>query len=63
MLFRQLFDTSGSSTYTYLLCDEVSREGILIDPVLEMIDRDLSMVEELGVKLVMVRASQHYVRL
>jgi glyoxylase-like metal-dependent hydrolase (beta-lactamase superfamily II) len=32
MIFRQLFDTA-SSTYTYLLADEASREAVFIDPV------------------------------
>jgi len=50
MLFRQLFDR-GSCTYTYLLADEQTREGVLIDPVLELIDRDLELAGELGVKL------------
>jgi len=49
MLFRQLFDTSGSSTYTYLLAD--GGEAVLIDPVLEQVDRDLQLVAELGVTL------------
>ena len=53
LLFRQLFDTAGSSTYTYLLADEGSGEAILIDPVLEMVDRDLGIVSELGLKLTM----------
>ena len=34
MIFEQLFDPS-TSTYTYLLGDEESRDAILIDPVLE----------------------------
>ena len=32
MIFRQLFDPQ-SSTYTYLLADDGSREAVLIDPV------------------------------
>lgn len=50
MLFRQLFD-SESSTYTYLLADEDTRQAALIDPVLEQVDRDLQLVTELGLKL------------
>ncbi|XP_062842162.1 persulfide dioxygenase ETHE1, mitochondrial [Trichomycterus rosablanca] len=50
LLFRQLFESS-SSTYTYLLADAESREAILIDPVLETVDRDLKLIEELGLKL------------
>lgn len=48
-VFRQLFDTSGSSTYTYLLAD--GGEAVLIDPVLEMVDRDLKLIDDLGLTL------------
>lgn len=51
MLFRQLFDPE-SSTYTYLLADEDTREAVLIDSVLEQVDRDLGLIEDLGLKLV-----------
>ncbi|RKH50154.1 MBL fold metallo-hydrolase [Corallococcus interemptor] len=50
MIFRQLFD-SESSTYTYLLGDETTRQAVLIDPVLEQVDRDLRLVGELGLTL------------
>ena len=50
MLFRQLFDRE-TSTYTYLLADEKSREAVLIDSVLEQVDRDAQLIEELGVNL------------
>lgn len=50
MMFRQLFDPA-SSTYTYLLADEASREALLIDPVLEQVDRDLALLDELGLTL------------
>ncbi|WP_404362491.1 MBL fold metallo-hydrolase [Corallococcus coralloides] len=50
MLFRQLFD-SESSTYTYLVGDEATRQAVLIDPVLEQVDRDLRLVGELGLVL------------
>lgn len=49
-LFRQLFE-SESSTYTYLLADADSREAVLIDPVLETVDRDLQLINELGLTL------------
>ena len=51
MLFRQLYDNE-SSTYTYLLADETSREAILIDPVRELVDRDVQLIEELDLTLV-----------
>ncbi|MBV9362263.1 MAG: MBL fold metallo-hydrolase [Betaproteobacteria bacterium] len=50
MIFRQLFDPQ-SSTYTYLLADEKSREAVLIDPVFEQARRDAALIEELGLKL------------
>src|SRR6478752_8835659 len=50
MIFRQLFDQQ-SSTYTYLLADEASREAVLIDPVYEQARRDAALIEELGLKL------------
>jgi glyoxylase-like metal-dependent hydrolase (beta-lactamase superfamily II)/rhodanese-related sulfurtransferase len=50
MLFRQLFDLE-SSTYTYLLADEETREAVLIDPVIENVERDLGLLRELDLKL------------
>lgn len=50
MLFRQLFDLE-SSTYTYLLADERSRDAVLIDPVIEQADRDTQLLSELDLKL------------
>jgi glyoxylase-like metal-dependent hydrolase (beta-lactamase superfamily II)/rhodanese-related sulfurtransferase len=52
MIFRQLFD-AASSTYTYLLADEQTHEGVLVDPVFEQHARDAALVRELGVKLAM----------
>lgn len=53
MLFRQLFDAK-SSTYTYLLADEDSREAVFIDTVFEQHVRDAALLEELGLTLVAV---------
>ena len=50
MLFRQLFEKE-SSTYTYLLADPETRDAVLIDPVRETEERDLQMLEDLGLKL------------
>jgi sulfur dioxygenase len=50
MLFRQLFD-QDSSTYSYLLADESTREALLIDPVIEQFDRDRLLIEELQLNL------------
>lgn len=52
MLFRQRFDAE-TSTYTYLLADEASRAAALNDPVLEQVERDVKLVGELGLKLVL----------
>jgi hypothetical protein len=38
LIFRQFFEPI-SSTYTYLLADEKTKEAVLIDPVLETVDR------------------------
>lgn len=53
MIFRQLFDKE-SSTYTYVLGDETTRQAALVDPVVENVDRDLRLLEELGLKLTVV---------
>jgi len=50
LLFRQLFDAS-TGTFTYLLADVASGEGVLIDPVFEQHERDLSLIRELGISL------------
>ncbi|AKU97046.1 hypothetical protein AKJ09_03710 [Labilithrix luteola] len=50
MLLRQLFD-AASSTYTYILADERSREAVLIDPVFEQFTRDSALIRELGLRL------------
>lgn len=49
--FKQLFDDE-SSTFTYLIWDEKSKDGILVDPVDIQVDRDLKAAAELGVNLV-----------
>ena len=46
----QLFDPE-SSTYTYLLIDAATREGLLIDPVDSQMERDLAVLKERGVAL------------
>jgi glyoxylase-like metal-dependent hydrolase (beta-lactamase superfamily II) len=50
MLFRQLFDRE-SSTYTYLIADRPSKSAVLVDPVLEQVERDLKLIQELGLTL------------
>ncbi|MGC9526054.1 MAG: MBL fold metallo-hydrolase [Limnospira sp.] len=50
MLFRQLFDLE-TSTYTYLIADPATKEAVLVDPVVEQVDRDLKLIGELGLTL------------
>jgi len=51
MIFRQLFD-SVSGTYSYLMASRRGGEALIIDPVLEKVDRYLQLVRELDLKLV-----------
>jgi glyoxylase-like metal-dependent hydrolase (beta-lactamase superfamily II)/rhodanese-related sulfurtransferase len=51
MIFRQLFD-STSGTYTYILASRPGGEALIIDPVLEKVDRYLQLIRELDLKLV-----------
>ncbi|SDB22988.1 MBL fold metallo-hydrolase [Bauldia litoralis] len=51
MIFRQLFDTT-SSTYTYLIASRKGGEALILDPVLERVDRYVKLLTELDLKLV-----------
>jgi sulfur dioxygenase len=51
MIFRQLFD-QVSSTYSYLLASRRGGEALIIDPVLEKVDRYLQLLRELDLRLV-----------
>ena len=51
MLFRQLFD-AVSSTYTYLLASRRGGEALLIDPVIEKVDRYIQLLHDLDLRLV-----------
>ena len=51
MLLRQLFDHE-TWTYTYLLADEETGEAVLIDPVIDQLERDIKLLDDLGLKLV-----------
>ncbi|XP_039121204.1 persulfide dioxygenase ETHE1 homolog, mitochondrial-like [Dioscorea cayenensis subsp. rotundata] len=53
LLFRQLFEKE-SSTYTYLLADvgHPEKPALIVDPVDRTVDRDLSLVKELGLKVI-----------
>ena len=51
MIFRQLFD-STSSTYSYLIASRRGAEALIIDPVLEKVDRYIQLLNELDLRLV-----------
>ena len=51
MIFRQLFDAT-SGTYTYLLASRRGGEALIIDPVLEKVDRYLTLIRDLDLRLV-----------
>jgi glyoxylase-like metal-dependent hydrolase (beta-lactamase superfamily II)/rhodanese-related sulfurtransferase len=46
----QLFD-AASSTYTYIVFDEASRDAVIIDPVDEQVERDLTVLRQYGLRL------------
>lgn len=50
MIFRQLFE-ADSSTFTYLLGCRESGKALLIDPVLDTVERDLQVLQDLGLRL------------
>ena len=51
MIFRQLFDAT-SSTYTYLIASRKGGEALIIDPVLERVDRYIKLLDELHLRLI-----------
>jgi glyoxylase-like metal-dependent hydrolase (beta-lactamase superfamily II)/rhodanese-related sulfurtransferase len=51
VIFRQLFD-GVSSTYSYLLAGRRGGEALLIDPVMEKVDRYIQLLRELELRLV-----------
>ncbi len=53
MIFKQLFD-SKSSTYTYLISSGIGREALIIDPVIENVEKYINLLNELDLKLVKV---------
>ncbi|MBF2001821.1 MAG: MBL fold metallo-hydrolase [Synechococcales cyanobacterium M58_A2018_015] len=50
MLFRQLFD-QDTWTYTYLIADPNTKEAVLVDSVIEQVERDYKLINELGLTL------------
>ena len=53
MIFKQVFDKK-SSTFTYLVASSEGREALIIDPVLENVERYIKLLKELDLKLVKV---------
>jgi glyoxylase-like metal-dependent hydrolase (beta-lactamase superfamily II)/rhodanese-related sulfurtransferase len=51
MIFRQLFD-SLSGTYSYLLASRAGGEALILDPVLEKVERYCQLLRELDLRLV-----------
>jgi len=51
MIFRQLFD-STSFSYTYLIAAGRGGEALIIDPVLDRVDRYIQLLDELDLRLV-----------
>jgi glyoxylase-like metal-dependent hydrolase (beta-lactamase superfamily II) len=51
MIFRQMFD-AASGTYSYLLASRIGGEALIIDPVLEKVDRYIQLLNELNLRLV-----------
>lgn len=51
IIFQQLFDAE-SSTYTYIIADKKTKEAAIIDPVLETVDRDIKLIDELGLRVI-----------
>ena len=51
MIFRQLYD-NVSGTYTYLLPSRHGGEALIVDPVLERVDRYIQLLTELDLRLV-----------
>lgn len=50
MIFRQLIEPD-SSTYTYVIGCRETGKTVLIDPVLDTVERDLQMLQALGLQL------------
>jgi glyoxylase-like metal-dependent hydrolase (beta-lactamase superfamily II) len=53
MIFKQVFDAK-TSTYTYIIASAKGREAVIIDPVLENVDKYIQLLNELDLKLVKV---------
>lgn len=50
MIFKQLFE-ADSCTYTYLIACKDTGKTLLIDPVLDTVERDIDVISKMGLKL------------
>lgn len=50
IIFRQLFDPE-TSTYTYLIGCARTKDAVIIDTVIEQVERDTIQIERLGLKI------------
>lgn len=50
MIFKQMY-CRETCTFTYIIADASTREAVIIDPVYELVDRDLGLVDELQLKV------------
>ena len=53
MKIKQLFDYK-TWTYTYLLWDKSTKNGIIIDSVLDQLDRDINLINKLKLSLLYI---------
>ena len=53
MIFKQVFDKK-TSTYTYLTASAKGREAVIIDPVIENVNKYIQLLRDLDLKLVKV---------
>ena len=53
MIFKQVFDPK-TSTYTYFIGSAKGREAVIIDPVIENVNKYIQLLTELDLKLVKV---------
>jgi glyoxylase-like metal-dependent hydrolase (beta-lactamase superfamily II) len=59
MIFKQLFEPD-SCTYTYLLACPETRQAMLIDPVLDTVNRDLEVLQQLNLQLMYTLETHHH---
>ena len=53
IIFRQLFDEK-TWTYSYIIGDISSKQAVIIDPVIDKVDRDIKLLQELDLSLVYI---------